>query len=673
MLTPFACVLLSFAFTAPPQTAQFHISPQGNDAWNGLAATCEGDAGPFKTLASAQAAVRDWRKTHPDGGEVTVHVHDGNYTLDKPLTFSPSDSGSGPNGRTIYRAAQGARPVLSGGVPVTGWKQTQGSPRWVAPLPPGVPAEVRHISVNGAMRLPPRLPKKGTYTIAGLAGADPKARYNTPGNAIEYTPGQIDPNWKHLSDVEIVVLHFWVDTHFRIAKIDPKTNTATFDRASRRRLTETHAPQPARYYIANVAEALSDPGEFFIDRKAGTITYIPMPGEDLSTARVMIPRLPQVVLFEGIPAKEEFVQHVALEGLTFADASWPLPEKDAGDTQAASLAPGAILLRGARHCSLERGTVQAVAGYAIDIAEGSRNNTIQHCEATDIGAGGIRMTGGAAGTTPSRRTGENSITDNHLHKLGRIFHSGVGILSMHADHNTIAHNHIHDLYYTGISVGWVWGYADSVSVGNMIEYNRIHDVGQRLLSDMGGIYMLGVSPGTIVRGNVIHDVDAFTYGGWGIYTDEGSTDILIENNLVYRSKTGGFHQHYGKNNIVRNNIFALAREDQIQRSRMEPHLSFTFERNIVYYRTGTLLGKNWKDDKFRLNHNVYWNAAGEPVTFPGGLTLEGWQKRGFDKDSIVADPRFVSPEEGDFRLKDDSPARKLGFQPFDPARAGIRK
>ena len=99
----------------------------------------------------------------------------------------------------------------------------------------------------------------------------------------------------------------------------------------------------------------------------------------------------------------------------------------------------------------------------------------------------------------------------------------VGILLMHADKNVIAHNHIHHLYYTGISVGWVWGYGPSVSKANRIEFNHIHDVGQKLLSDMGGIYMLGVSPGTVVRGNTSTTWTRATYGGWGIYTDEGST------------------------------------------------------------------------------------------------------------------------------------------------------
>ena len=92
--------------------------------------------------------------------------------------------------------------------------------------------------------------------------------------------------------------------------------------------------------------------------------------------------------------------------------------------------------------------------------------------------------------------------------------SAVGILSMHSFGNTLSHNHIYDLYYTGISCGWVWGYADSVSKNNRIEKNHIHDLGHGLLSDMGGIYTLGVQPGTVLRGNLIHDVEKANYGGW---------------------------------------------------------------------------------------------------------------------------------------------------------------
>jgi parallel beta-helix repeat protein len=166
-------------------------------------------------------------------------------------------------------------------------------------------------------------------------------------------------------------------------------------------------------------------------------------------------------------------------------------------------------------------------------------------------------------------------------------------------------------------------------------------------------------------------VESYGYGGWGIYTDEGSTAILIENNIIYRTKTGGFHQHYGKENVLRNNIFAFSRTDQIQRTRAEPHLSFTFERNIVYWTEGPLLGKNWKDDQFRMDLNCYWNASGQPVTFAGS-SLGEWRKRGHDVHSIVADPLFVDAERGDFRLKPQSPAFKLGFQPIDTSGVGPR-
>jgi len=146
----------------------------------------------------------------------------------------------------------------------------------------------------------------------------------------------------------------------------------------------------------------------------------------------------------------------------------------------------------------------------------------------------------------------------------------------------------------------------------------------------------------------------------------------MQNNLVYRTKTGGFHQHYGKENRLVNNIFAFGAEQQLQRTRTEPHTSFFFDRNIVYWDNASpLLGSNWKDNNFHMDNNVYWNAAGKPIKFPGGLSLEQWQKqRGQDEHSIVADPGFIAPEQGDFRLKPKSPALRVGFKPFDASKAG---
>ena len=188
---------------------------------------------------------------------------------------------------------------------------------------------------------------------------------------------------------------------------------------------------------------------------------------------------------------------------------------------------------------------------------------------------------------------------------------------------------------------------------------------------MGGIYTLGISPGMVVEGNVIHDITSRDYGGWGLYTDEGSTGIVMRKNLVYRTSSGGFHQHYGRDNLIENNVFALARDWQLQRSRVENHTSFRFEKNIVWWNSSTpLMQGDWMKN-IVIRSNCYWNASG-PVVFPGGKDLLARQAAGQDADSIVADPRFKDPRHGDFLLAADSPALALGFEPLDPAAAGRR-
>ena len=237
--------------------------------------------------------------------------------------------------------------------------------------------------------------------------------------------------------------------------------------------------------------------------------------------------------------------------------------------------------------------------------------------------------------------------------------------------NQIVHNHIHDLFYTAISVGWTWGYGANQSRANIIEYNHLHDIGKEMLSDMGAIYTLGVQPGTRIRNNLIHDVASFTYGGWGIYPDEGSSEMLIEDNIVYHCKSAGFHQHYGRENIVRNNIWAFNRENQLMRTRAEDHLSFTFEHNIVYFDQGRLLGGNWTGDQFAIDHNLYFDTRGGDMRFAGQSFAE-WQTNGHDAGSRMADPLFVNAGNFDFRLLPNSPALQMGFHQIDMRTAGPR-
>ncbi|NQV32767.1 MAG: right-handed parallel beta-helix repeat-containing protein, partial [Phycisphaeraceae bacterium] len=267
-----------------------------------------------------------------------------------------------------------------------------------------------------------------------------------------------------------------------------------------------------------------------------------------------------------------------------------------------------------------------------------------------------------------------TVEDCVIAHAGRLHPAAIGVWVGHSPYNVIRHNDVYDLYYSAFSLGWVWGYAPSQAHHNEVAFNHAHHIGQRVLSDMGCIYTLGVAPGTTIHDNHFHDVISYGYGGWGLYTDEGSTGVVMKNNLVYRCSRGGFHQHYGKENQIVNNILAYGGEHQVQRTRTEEHTSFFFERNIVLWDNDSpLLGSNWKDNHFKLDHNLYWHT-GKPVKFPGNLDLAQWQEqRQQDLHSVIADPGFVNPAADDYRLNEDSPALKLGFKPFDFTRAGRRR
>jgi len=326
---------------------------------------------------------------------------------------------------------------------------------------------------------------------------------------------------------------------------------------------------------------------------------------------------------------------------------------------------------GARNVTIQDCEFGHFGRYGVWFRKGCRNCTLQKCYVHDFGAGGVRIGESSVPKQDHEQTGHITVDNNILREGGRIFPCAVGVWIGHSADNAVTHNEIADMYYTGISAGWVWGYSGSIAKRNNISFNRVHHLGWAVLSDMGGIYTLGSSEGTVVGNNIFHDIYAYSYGGWGLYTDEGSTGIVLENNLVYNTKTGSFHQHYGKENIIRNNILVNSMLHQVQATRVEEHLSFTFEKNIVYWETGPLLAGPWTKVRVNMDNNCYWNTAGQEVTF-AGLSLDQWrQQQNLDQHSIIADPGFADAKNLDFRLKPDSPALKIGFTPFDYAKAGV--
>lgn len=647
-----------------PAPLVFHVAPEGNDRHPGT------EKQPFATVGRARDVIRALRSdAKTPVRPVTVRIRGGRYLLPSPLTFTPADSGKA-DAPITYAADGKERPILSGGKRITGWRETTvGSrPLWVADLPEvrAGKAYYRQLWVDGQRRVRARHPNTGLLRIASL----PPARVLKPrpeGNdRFGFTAGDLRV-WNNLGDVEVVALHLWVGVRLPVATIDEKDRQVTFTTRSLRRLVDGNVN--ARYYVENALELLDTPGEWYLDRKTGKLHYWPMPGEKPDRVEAFVATLPQLVRFEGKPESKQFVEHLHLRGLGFAHAEWSLPSGKAGDIQAAADVPAVLHGDGVRHCRIEDCTIAHVSGYGLHFARGCQHNRIIGCHLHDLGAGGIKVGEMMRRDDVHQQTHGQILTDNHVHDVGRIFHQAIGIWIGQSHTNRIAHNHVHDLYYTGISLGWTWGYGPTLARGNVVEFNHVHDLGKGLLSDMAGVYTLGTQPGTIIRNNVFHDISAHRYGGWGIYFDEGSTGIVAEDNLVHRTTHGGFHQHYGKENVVRNNIFALGRDAQLQRTRVEDHRSFTLERNIVYGTSNQFLAGRW-EGQVELDRNLYWRPGGA-IRF-AKWDWEQWRKQGKDGESLVADPLFLAPEKGDFRLRPGSPVEKIGFKMPDFSTVGVR-
>ncbi len=647
---------------------ELHIASDGHDSNPGTKEQ------PLASLIGARNFIRNHKRNHKVSSSYIVNIDKGNYEMNEPLILTPEDSGS-EKYPIIYRAKTGTDPIFSGGKRIAGFKINKNG-IWEVKIPESAYYRWRfdQLYVNGKRATMARTPNKGFLKIKQVKqNIWEKGTGRAPEKAQQIFSFD-DQTFKSINkitedEVDLIRFRAYHKWDFTLRFIDK------VEKDSSRIYTSGQGMKPwnpikegGRIVFENYAAALDAPGEWYLNH-VGTLFYKPFPDETPENSIIIAPALENLISIEGDATNNKFVEHIRFEGIKFKYCHYKIPRTGSEPNQAAVLINAAVMLKGARNITISNCEISKTGQHALWFGKGCSDSKVEHCNLNDLGGGGIYL-GDIHALEGVEHTNNIQIDNNIIQSGGREFPSAVGVWVGHSSDNEITHNDIGDFYYTGISVGWIWGYAPSLAKRNKIIYNNIHHIGWALLSDMAAVYTLGESTGTVINNNVIHHVHAYSYGGWGLYPDEGTSNITMENNLVYSTKTGGFHQHYGENNSIKNNIFAFAKLYQVQCTRVENHRSFNFENNIVIFNQGVVLKGAWNKIDIVMDQNLYWNIGGDNYDF-NGKSFSKWKRSGHDLHSYIADPYFRDARSYDFTFENEKNIQRIGFKPFDYLKAGV--
>jgi len=645
---------------------QLYISPDGSDSNDGSRMA------PLKTIAHAQERARALRTNGTLRGAVEIILLPGQYVLTKPLHFGPEDSGTDEN-PLIVRGE--GKVFLSGGMELGLFEEVTPA-LWKIDLEDNARYGFQpdQLFVNGIRAVCARTPnldeffptKSVSEFLIDTASAVPPgfAAQKIHLDRLQMTVFDRFP-WTP-SGMWVEVYHNWTTTKKPVQWVSkPDSALYILSKPSR---PWNKLGDNSQFFLVNHRSFLDAPGEWFYSRDDQAIYYVPRPEDKIESSAATSPMLDHLLVIQGSP--DTPVVHLTFENIAFHYTRYKLPEAGKDGQQAEAAAEAAIMVDYAQQVHFHKCEIAHTGTYGLWYREACKDSQVEQSYLHDLGAGGIKI--GTLGIPADEQllTRKIRVDNNIIRSGGHELPAGVGIIIFQASDNTVSHNEIADFRYSGISVGWVWGYTHSPTKRNEIVYNHIHHLGWGQLSDMGGVYLLGASEGTLVSNNVIHHIHAYGYGGWGIYTDEGSTGIRIENNLVYRCKTGGFHQHYGRDNQIVNNVFANQLKAQLEATRVEDHTSFSFKRNVIFFEQGELYGINWDKVRFEADSNIYWTPHDTPLF--GKMTFGTWKGiTGKDKHSILQDPRFKNPDADDYRFTHKAVLSKIDFQPFNYRKAGV--
>ena len=667
-----------------------YLSPDGNNANDGVAAS-------MATIEGAVARLREMRNRGTLRLPARILLHGGVYHVvktieldtDFPLTIDVVD---------------GEYAVIDGGYELTGWHEVMinGKKAWQAKAA----FPVQELYYKGKMLKRAAFPKEGMYRVRNTTSPWGGGLFSG-GDHFTTQEGSFDPKWHNQTGIVVFMTHKWIEEHLPVKLYD----TETGELYSTHRSTFLMTSNDTEYRFENVREALLEPGEFYYDSMDGTVTVIldePLEadgehpvathvGNLLRLNNVRYLNIRNLAFRHGGGYRPTCTRRYDIQGKDFANyamqETW-LDEHSshpfAAAPQAAVQVPGTIFMANTSDCEITNCTISETSWYGIEASAGCSNILIDHNELYELGAGGVRIGGAAANDPIEQRTSRVTVTNCHIYDGGLVFASGVGVLITHAFGNLVEHNHIHDLFYSGVSAGWNWGFGETIARENRIGWNLIHDLGKGILSDMGGVYLLGIQPGTRVYSNYIANVKRRYYGGWGIYTDEGSSHVVVENNICTDCSSEAYHQHFGRENTLRYNIFAFGNDAVLAIARGQefagvfPGLNFSnalSSYNNVFVTNGRPFirsgnEKHLQRPTFLAENSIFFNTEGEfpsiAVSGDWKCDFDEWQKRGFDRGALIADPGFKDLSKRDFSFGKNSLLGKLHFPMLDMKEVGIQ-
>ena len=578
---------------------EIYVSLQGNDKNPGT------KEAPFNTLNRAIKQAREWRRLNrPEvAGGIYIRLEEGVYAQRNSLFLRPEDSGT-PDSPTVICAVDGAHPVISGGVAVTGWKRGCNHPAipeklkqkiWSveAPLIGNRRVETRQMWVNGhkvqrAAQFPDgeleRMidfnPEEQTITIPVSQSVNPKRLQNA---------GQL----------EMIVHQRWAIAILRVKSIDVKDGQAVVRFHEPESYLEFAHPWPqpviggekgnSSFCLTNALELLDQPGEWFQEYPSGTIYYYPQASENMETAEVIIPTLETLVTIDGTLSRP--VKHIQFNGITFEHTSWMrpsyqghvtlqggfplldayklqepgLPEKAELENQAWITRPEtAIRVRGAEHIDFKHCTFRHLSSTGLDYEWAVTASSVEDCQFTDIGGTALLVgafpDGGLETHIPfipadvRELCSHITIRNNFISNVTNEDWGCVGIGAGYVRNMDISHNEVCHLNYSGICVGWGWTSLESGMCNNRIEANYVHHFARRLY-DAGGLYTLSNQPGSVMRNNRIEHLIEAPYAtndrAFYIYLDEATDGYTMENNWCPAERFDS--NRPGKKNVWKNN------------------------------------------------------------------------------------------------------------------------